>query len=183
MRKILVFSVVLLSMLVLSAVLYADSADDQFSEGNYYMSQGDYHAAIAKFQRAYELRPSRFEPYTNIGLCYNELQDYNNSVYYFKKSLDINSNNAKAWSGLANAYNALGDNNQAETSYKNAIRIDPSDPLTHENLARLLYKAKRYSEAKEHITKAKHGYQNQGNYDMAGTMEQLEIHIEENLGY
>lgn len=61
-------------------------ADKRFRRGIELYSEGDFHAALIEFRRAYELDP-RYQALYNIGETYFQLQDYANALKTLEKYL------------------------------------------------------------------------------------------------
>ncbi|MEA3296687.1 MAG: tetratricopeptide repeat protein [candidate division Zixibacteria bacterium] len=87
--------------------------------------------AVPYFKRALKLNPVFAAAYTNLGMCYMELNRSDLAVSVLEIARGLNPYNATIRTKLGGAYYDLKDYKKAEHSLRKAIELDPDnmDPL------------------------------------------------------
>jgi len=102
------------------------------------MQQGNIIAALAKFERAFQLDPTLFEAYMNFGEITLGFRGYDDAAGAFQQATTLRPQSYDAFIGLGAAKRGLQDPDAAEAAYRAAIAIDANRPEAYFNLG-LLY--------------------------------------------
>ncbi len=102
------------------------------------MQQGNIIAALAKFERAYQLDPNMYEAYMNFGEITLGFRGYDDAANAFQRATTLRPQSYDAFIGLGAARRGLQDPDAAEAAYRAAIAIDANRPEAYFNLG-LLY--------------------------------------------
>jgi tetratricopeptide (TPR) repeat protein len=102
------------------------------------MQQGNIIAALAKFERAFQLDPTMFEAYMNFGEITLGFRGYDDAAGAFTQATQLRPQSYDAFIGLGAARRGLQDPDAAEAAYRAAIAIDANRPEAYFNLG-LLY--------------------------------------------
>ncbi len=100
--------------------------------------QGNIIAALAKFQRAFQLDPNFFEAYMNFGQLTLGYRGYQDASQAFTRAHELQPRNYDALLGLGAALRGLNQLDDAERRYREAIALDAQRPEAYYNLG-LLY--------------------------------------------
>lgn len=101
------------------------------------VQQGNIIAALAKFERAFNLDPSMFEAYMNFGELTLSFRGYEDAGRAFTRATELRSDSYDAWLGLGAALRGLRQTEQAQAAYERAIQIDGNRPEAYFNLGLL----------------------------------------------
>lgn len=102
------------------------------------VQQGNIIAALAKFERAFNLDPNLFEAYMNFGELTLSFRGYQDAERAFRRATELSATSYDAWLGLGAALRGLNQTEQAQAAYERAIQIDGNRPEAYFNLG-LLY--------------------------------------------
>lgn len=102
------------------------------------MQQGNIIAALAKFERAFQLDATLFEAYMNFGEITLGFRGYDDAAGAFQQATTLRPQSYDAFIGLGAAKRGLQDPDAAEAAYRAAIAIDANRPEAYFNLG-LLY--------------------------------------------
>lgn len=102
------------------------------------MQQGNIIAALAKFERAFQLDPTMYEAYMNFGEITLGFRGYDDAAGAFQHATELRPQSYDAFIGLGAARRGLQDPDAAEAAYRSAIAIDGNRPEAYFNLG-LLY--------------------------------------------
>ena len=100
--------------------------------------QGNIIAALAKFQRAFQLDDRFFEAYMNFGQLTLSYRGYEDAARAFERAHQLNPQSYDALLGLGAALRGLNRFEEAERRYREAIALDAQRPEAYYNLG-LLY--------------------------------------------
>ncbi|HET6999769.1 MAG TPA: tetratricopeptide repeat protein, partial [Puia sp.] len=106
MPEILQFTMgnrIIVFLLVLGAVSGCKNAEDYFSEGQDLCSDGDYYAAIAKYNKAIQSNQYLKDSYIQMGICYEYLNQHDSALKSYNELLKIFPDNVAAnyYSGVS----------------------------------------------------------------------------------
>ncbi|UJR80358.1 tetratricopeptide repeat protein [Sandaracinus amylolyticus] len=101
------------------------------------VQQGNIIAALAKFERAFNLDPNLFEAYMNFGELTLSFRGYEDAGRAFTRATELRSDSYDAWLGLGAALRGLRQTEQAQAAYERAIAIDANRPEAYFNLGLL----------------------------------------------
>lgn len=96
-------------------------------------------AALAKFERAFNLDPTMFEAYMNFGELTLGFRGYEDALAAFTRATELNPNSYDAWIGLGAAHRGLTHVADAEAAYERARAIDANRPDVYFNLGVLMH--------------------------------------------
>lgn len=102
------------------------------------VQQGNIIAALAKFERAFNLDPSFFEAYMNFGELTLSFRGYEDAERAFRRATELHGDNYDAWLGLGAALRGLNRIDDAMAAYQRAQQIDANRPESYFNVA-LIY--------------------------------------------
>jgi tetratricopeptide (TPR) repeat protein len=124
-----------------------------------YYSAGRFDSAVACFQRAIGLLPTRSltraSAYANLGKARFLQGRHSEGVTYLSEALRLNPYSADAHSDLANALLQLGDREQAMAHFRTAIRLQPDEALAHYGIGLLLTDVGDFDEALRELQTAR----------------------------
>src|SRR5690606_14940289 len=100
--------------------------------------QGNIIAALAKFERAFNLDNTFFEAYMNFGQLTLSYRGYEDAARAFTRARELQAGNYDAIVGLGAAQRGLAQLDEAEATYRAAIQNDAARPEAYYNLG-LLY--------------------------------------------
>lgn len=100
--------------------------------------QGNIIAALAKFERAFNLDADFFEAYMNFGQLTLSFRGYEDAARAFTQARRLRAQDYDATIGLGAAQRGLSQLDEAEATYRAAIEIDARRPEAYFNLG-LLY--------------------------------------------
>ena len=81
--------------------VFAQNADNLFTEANDLYTAGNYKEAIETYHKIEDLDVESAELYFNLGNCYYKLNKVAPSVFYYEKALKLNPNYTEAANNLA----------------------------------------------------------------------------------
>jgi tetratricopeptide (TPR) repeat protein len=100
-----------------------DAAQAMLIQGNFLSSARRYEEAIAFYDRAVEIKPDKYEAWSNRGNSLLTLGRYEEAIKSYNKSIDINPDCYEAWLGRGTALYNLGEYKKAVESYDQAVAI------------------------------------------------------------
>lgn len=118
------------------------------------MQQGNIIAALAKFERAFQLDPTMYEAYMNFGEITLGFRGYDDAAGAFTQATTLRPQSYDAFIGLGAAKRGLQDPDAAEAAYRAAIAIDANRPEAYFNLGLLYQDYKDGAEATLHQAQA-----------------------------
>ncbi len=110
--------------------------------------------AIARYQKALEIRPDYAEAHYNLGLIFPRLGRLDEAITEYRKALEIRPDYAEAHNNLGSILARLGRPDEAITEYRKALEIKPHWAEVQNNLGAALKGIGRYDEAILHFGKA-----------------------------
>ena len=126
----------------------ADEADELVKAGYELYRQKKYDEAIAKFQRAIELKPQDFRPYALSGFTYMEQEKFKSASDSFAKAIELKPADKNLYLYKAKADDLRGEKEAAIAACRKALEIDPSFAEAYMQIGETLqYDEKRRDEA------------------------------------
>lgn len=120
--------------------------------GEYYRQNRDYNQAVSYFVKSVNLKPGFTQCYLQIAVCYFEAGNFQQTVTYLNQYLKINQQDDFAYALRARAQANLGNCDDALSDILTAIALENS--IDYRFLeGKILYKMKRYQQAKEKLEK------------------------------
>ncbi|XP_066547218.1 sperm-associated antigen 1 isoform X3 [Amia ocellicauda] len=95
-------------------------------EGNDFVKNGQYKAAIGKYSECLKLKPEECMIYTNRALCYLKLNQFVEAKQDCDSTLQFEPSNKKAFYRRALAYKGLQDYAACCADLQEVLRLDPS---------------------------------------------------------
>lgn len=93
--------------------------------------------------------------YSTLGDSHNALKQYKESDVAYEKALSLNPDNSYVLNNYAYYLSLRGENlDKAEKMSKRSVQINPNSPSSEDTYAWILFKLRRYQEAKTWIEKA-----------------------------
>ncbi len=97
----------------------------------------------------------RAQIFSTLGDSYNALKNYKESDQSYEKALELNPDNSYVLNNYAYYLSLRGENlDKAEKMSKRSVQLDPNNASSEDTYAWILFKLKRYPEAKTWIEKA-----------------------------
>ena len=146
-KQIIIGITAIISILLLVAIVQAQSTERLMNSGNHLLVDGAYYQAIPKFRKVIARDPNNFEAQFNLAIAYLFQEQYLDAVREFKKAAYLNPRSAETWSDLAFAYNKLGWSQKALNALYIAVRSDLNNVTARINLATVYAQKKRYDQA------------------------------------
>ena len=175
------FKKILLSIFLMSSVMFATALDDAYSYheiGMKYYQNGNYKNALINFQKCLSIReknlgkehPDTAASYNNIGLVYISIGDYPKALEFYTKALGVQEKvlgkehryTATSYSNIGAVYNDLGDYPKALEFYTKALGVQekvlgkehPDTAVSYNNIGAVYTSIGDYPKALEFYTKA-----------------------------
>jgi tetratricopeptide (TPR) repeat protein len=101
------------------------------------VQQGNIIAALAKFERAFNLDPNLFEAYMNFGELTLSFRGYADAERAFRRATELRASNYDAWLGLGAALRGLNRIEDAQAAYDRAIAVDANRAEAYYNVGLL----------------------------------------------
>lgn len=101
-----------------------------FHQGNTYRNLGDYHQAIAYYNRSIEFNPDNKNSYNNRGVVYYFQGEYDQAIADYSQAIELDSGFAIAYSNRGAASIKVGEYEQALLDSERAIELDPDQPIS-----------------------------------------------------
>ena len=150
-----------LAMAVLAGCKMA--ADGQNLQGARLYQQGQYEAAMQRFQKALQTDPTNADAYYNLaatlhrlGIARNDQALLGQAETLYNQCLDINENHTDCYRGLAVLLAETGRSDRAFNLLKNWAARNPRTADARIELARLFEEFGDPDTAKQHLTEAIH---------------------------
>ncbi len=131
------------------------------AEGVRMYQQGNFQAALQKFQDALKSDPQNPDAYYNLGATYHRLakltgnsEDFRQAETYYNQALDHDGDHRDAYRGLAVMLVEEQRSNDAFKLIEGWANRNPSDPLPHIELARLYEEFGNREAAREQLISA-----------------------------
>ena len=103
-----------------AAVLYMDSANQKYAEG-------DYLGAIRDFSAVIELEPENFNAFFKRGNVYSTIKKHQWAIEDYNKVTDLNSSFAQAFLNRGIEYINIDNHRAALEDFNKAIELKPDD--------------------------------------------------------
>lgn len=111
--------------------------------------KGDKEGAILNYKKAIELNPKFSEALVNAGILYIGEGKFDIAAKSLNLAIKYNPKDFFAHNALGRAYEAMGDFEKSAKAYRSAIMENESFFEARDNLAKLLLKSDKFSEALE----------------------------------
>ena len=98
MKRLILASLVLISLFVTPNIIYAEGAD-YYDQAKEYITAGKYKEAINSLNKAIEKDPKSSKAYYVRGIAYDKVGKYKEAVRDFNKAIEIDPKNAYAYAG------------------------------------------------------------------------------------
>ena len=125
----------------------SESAVAHIARGQQYVALGQLDDAIAAFEAALAITPTRAEVHNDLGLAYQGKGDLAAAVASFREALSIQPGLSAAHFNLGRALQLQGQHETAVESYRRFLAIEPGYFQAHHNLAIALEALGRSAEA------------------------------------
>ena len=106
-------------------------AETHFKWGNDKFMQGDYHGAIADYDRAIELNPNYAEACFSRGVAKFIQRDYRGAIADCDRAIELKPDYVAAYYNRGGAKSALDDERGAKEDYDLAIELDPDNTVAY----------------------------------------------------
>ncbi|RMH70809.1 MAG: tetratricopeptide repeat protein [Gemmatimonadetes bacterium] len=135
-----------------------------------YLAQGNCEAAIPILKELIDLNPFSISTLFDLANCEQRQGDYQSAIAHYTAITNIAPMNGKAWQGIGASATWLEEYDQAITAYQKAIQSDPTDKISHYQLAHLYLHQNQLADALNAVSEAisidntyKEAYQLMGN--------------------
>lgn len=119
-----------------------DSADESDALGRQSLTDGDYEAAIAHFQRAVEQRGADdISSRIDLAGAYDYSDQYPQALRQYEKALRVKSDAAEPHVGISDLYRRYGRYRDSIEELEAATRLEPDNAFYHMKLAETLREA------------------------------------------
>jgi tetratricopeptide (TPR) repeat protein len=114
-------------------------AQDHFKKGKQLFGKQQYAKALAAFEEALKLDPSRSEFYTGMGLVHSlefsrHKPDIPKAESCFLQAIKLEPKNARNYYYLGVIYKSQGQNEKAKSYFRKALEFQPDYPEVQEQL-------------------------------------------------
>ena len=118
-----------------------------------YEIKGEYSKALASYQKVLDVEKDNFVVLNNISYIYLQLDLLKESIEYSLMAIKTNSDYVPALANLGIAHAKTGELESAEYHLARALELEPANQDVRLNLALLLEKEGRFTEAAENYSK------------------------------
>ncbi len=117
------------------------------NRGNVRVSQNKLSAALADYDQAIILAPTKPDPYLNRGAALEGLGRWSEAIADYTQVLALNPEDAAAYNNRGSAKAGLGDWNAALADYQTAVDLEPKFAFARVNAALMEYQLGHQGEA------------------------------------
>jgi tetratricopeptide (TPR) repeat protein len=128
-------------------VAVADDVNTLLKLGNVLFRQGDFEAAIGRFQQALLLEPGNAAAHYNVGLALQRQGKFDEAIASYQQALYRQPDLLVAKNNLGAAFKALGQFAAAAACYRQILQVKPDYAEVHTNLGNALAAAGSIDEA------------------------------------
>ncbi|XP_040196094.1 small glutamine-rich tetratricopeptide repeat-containing protein beta [Lithobates pipiens] len=104
-----------------------EKAEQLKDEGNNYMKEQNYEAAVECYSQAVELDPNNAVYYCNRAAAHSQLGHHEDAITDCEKAISIDEKYSKAYGRMGRALAALNKYKEAISSYQKALDLDPEN--------------------------------------------------------
>uniref|UniRef100_A0A8C5M2V5 Small glutamine-rich tetratricopeptide repeat-containing protein beta n=1 Tax=Leptobrachium leishanense TaxID=445787 RepID=A0A8C5M2V5_9ANUR len=104
-----------------------EKAEQLKDEGNNFMKDQNYEAAMDCYTRAIELDPCNAVYYCNRAAAYSQLGNHSNAIKDCEKAISIDATYSKAYGRMGRAFAAMNKYKEAFGSFQKALDLDPDN--------------------------------------------------------
>lgn len=101
-------------------------------EGQQLYREKKYDQAVAKLQKAVELKPSDPVLLNNLGFVYYVMGRYDDALSYLQKRLAVDPKRKEAHGNIADVYRKMGRRDDAKKEYEQYLALYPASPRAEE---------------------------------------------------
>ena len=101
---------------------------------------GDYHGAIAAYNRVIEIDSSYAEVYYSRGISKHQIEDYQGAIFDYTEAIKIGPSNSNVYNNRGLAFSQIGFHKSAIADLTEALRLNPDDADCYYNRG-LVYEA------------------------------------------
>lgn len=109
--------------------------------------EGQFDAALADFDRAIQLDPSRWQAWHNRGVSYARLGRFEDAISDFDRTVRLNPQYTNAYFNRGELRYELGQFDEALKDYGEAIRLQPRDAAAYNSRGHTYYRMGDYQAA------------------------------------
>ncbi|XP_056397513.1 small glutamine-rich tetratricopeptide repeat-containing protein beta [Hyla sarda] len=104
-----------------------EKAEQLKDEGNNYMKEQNYEAALDCYSQAVELDPNNAVYYGNRAAAHSQLGRHSDAITDCEKAISIDAKYSKAYGRMGRALAAMNRYKEAISSYQKALDLDPEN--------------------------------------------------------
>lgn len=139
--------------------VFPNQAELYLYTGIAYSQTKKYDKAVSNLKNAADLETEdkdiRIQIFSSLGDSFNALKKFKESDEYYDKALELNPDNSYVLNNYAYYLSLRGENlDKAEKMSRRSVQLDPNNASSEDTYAWILFKLKRYAEAKTWIEKA-----------------------------
>ena len=118
-------------------------------EGVALHDNGDYHAAIRKYEEALRIDKDNVSALIELSLSHTHLKNYENAIEYCDRVIALDNKNSLAYMNKGTALDLLGRYSESIGALKLGIQKVPDEYLLHFNLGVTYLKGQEVSKAEQ----------------------------------
>lgn len=139
--------------------VFPNQAELYLYTGIAYSQTKNYDKAVAYLKNAADLETEdseiRVQIFSTLGDSYNALKKFKESDQSYDKALELNPDNSYVLNNYAYYLSLRGENlDKAEKMSRRSVQLNPNNASSEDTYAWILFKLKKYAEAKTWIEKA-----------------------------
>jgi predicted O-linked N-acetylglucosamine transferase (SPINDLY family) len=128
--------------------------DAEFHRGCERLNAGDFTAAIACLRRLAETYPKDAPVLEKLATAYQCDGQYLPALKAYDRIIELGAATDATWRLTGNALTDVGEYAQAIGAYQHSLRLNATEPETHHNLARVMYRLGDVDRAVSHLEAA-----------------------------
>ena len=159
------------------------------SEGDSFLTKGDWNSAQVSFEKALVLMPDLWTPYFKQGIVFGAQNKFKQAEKYYRAGLEIYPDHPSLLANYGATLAVLRKVNEAEPVLRASIRQWPNNPNTYNSLAQVYLRQNKHEKARDMLLLAVAVNPNFGTghanlamlYAMMNNQSQAKVHLDEAL--
>lgn len=127
--------------------LDSEQAEAHYNLGHALAQQGDFHEAVACWQRAIDLKPDFAEAYQEQGCVFQKLEEFDNAIACYLKALEIKPSWIETQYNLGLCFSQCGRLDEAIGCFRKVVQLDLGYTQAYGDLGNIMLQKGNLDEA------------------------------------